>query len=187
MSKSSLLSIVVWSHTGRAFLKAAVVCIVYVHTRAENLINHTSSLTSLWKLVNMSSEWGAPDCLVSFTASRVHILQPFDWVANPAAPPVEGCDADVPCLCLPLAIWNKVILVAWSSSSEMVHGMQNNWRNWPVSDPQHISLSSMCSTSSPMNHAPSDTSSFANLCSSGLDDKMDSGDISSNSSNGNTA
>jgi hypothetical protein len=41
-------------------------------------------------------------------------------------------------------------------------------RNWPGGVPQHMSLSSMCSTSRPMNHAPSDTSSFAYLCSMGL-------------------
>lgn len=41
-------------------------------------------------------------------------------------------------------------------------------RNKPGGVPQHILLSSICSTSSPMNHEPNDTSSLAYLWSIGL-------------------
>jgi len=40
--------------------------------------------------------------------------------------------------------------------------------NRPGGVPQHMLRSSMCSTSSPINQAPSDTSSLAYLCSIGL-------------------
>jgi len=44
----------------------------------------------------------------------------------------------------------------------------------PGGVPQHMFLSSMCSTSRPMNHAPSDTSSLAYLCNIGLQSQLGS-------------
>jgi hypothetical protein len=43
-----------------------------------------------------------------------------------------------------------------------------NQNNIPGGVPQHILLSSTCSTSKPMNHDPNETSSFAYLCSTFL-------------------
>lgn len=57
--------------------------------------------------ITILSEGGAPDRILPFAASRVHVLDPLDRIAHPTAPPVKRRDADVPRLRFPLAVFER--------------------------------------------------------------------------------
>ena len=139
-------------------------------------------------------ERGVPQRLLAFGALIVDFPDPPLGVAYAAAPPVEWRGANVPRLSFPFAIcnWRQVNVcdsmktlctlkyfqhynfrkqLKWSSLIDdglMIkqYKVGQVWSNGslPGGVPQQSLLSSICSTSNPMNQEPNETSSFIYLC-----------------------
>lgn len=112
-----------------------------------------------------------PNCWIPFTAASMYIFDPLNRLAYTTAAPIERCYTDIASLPFPLTICGRT----YSQSGESRDGkhvketlLNTLQQNRPGGVPQHMFLSSMWLTSKPMNHDPSDTSSFAYLCRIGL-------------------
>lgn len=57
-----------------------------------------------------------PQCILAFSAAPVDLLHPLHRSADAAAGPVEGSNAHIACLSLPLAIYGK----SWSNQHTYV-------------------------------------------------------------------
>jgi hypothetical protein len=122
-----------------------------------------------------SSYGDVPDGSFAFAAGPVDVSHPFHRLAHAAAGPVERRHAHVPGSLLPLAVYphqrrRKIGRTRLTTNNNV---LQREKKLCSVDDrpggvAQHMLRSSTCSTSSPSSHAPRDTSSFANLCSTGL-------------------
>jgi hypothetical protein len=126
------------------------------------------------------SESCTPQCIFILATTLVDFNHPLNRPANPAAFPIKWSNTYITRLSLPFTICTYissqviyVMLPKRCTRSMMSRGFSfiycdENQNNIPGGVPQHILLSSTCSTSKPMNHDPNETSSFAYLCSTFL-------------------
>lgn len=156
-------------------------------------MNRTASLCVcilyLYAKTFRKSEGSSPQSVILFPALLMNFFHSLHWLAYPTALPIKWSNASIPCLCFQLTICihrlHKTYNIRRSfensafsilSSICVWSDMNSNFRlvSWlmmyvltrgiPSSVGQHMLWSSICSTSRPMNHAPSETSSFAYLC-----------------------
>ena len=137
----------------------------YIHICVGLHIQCTAlQVTCVW-----SSEDCAPESILAFTAATVNLRDPFCRLADAAAAPIKGGNAEVAGLRFPFTICRNNHSVKFFE----VHGkvILVRTKTSPGGVPQHNLRSSICSTSNPMNQAPKETSSFAYLCSTCLNSK----------------
>lgn len=126
-----------------------------------------------------------PNCSITFSTTLMYFKHSINRFAYSTTAPIERCCTRVSCLTFPLTICTHTmtkiklpisiaILLIWCyyvMSNVYMQDLVFLFLVLPKGVPQQRLLSSICSTSRPMNQDPKETSSFAYLCSSCLQKK----------------
>lgn len=151
-------------------LKCDIYCLVKTMLQATTSTTTTTTKTRLEFFSTMTlytwenSEICFPYRIFTLATSLMHFTHSLRWLTNAAATPVKWRATYIPCLCLPFTIWKHYVYKAAIVNVCIRIFHYTGMCDWilPGGVPQHRLLSSICSTSRPMNHDPNDTSSFAN-------------------------